>query len=53
MHCSFNGFILGYKNVKIITDRATLINDAPLMDLDIGADSYIFTPAVGCTLFGK
>ena len=53
MHWCFNEFISGYKNVKIIADGATLINDAPLMDLDIGADFYIFTPAVGCTLFDK
>jgi hypothetical protein len=42
MHYSFNGFVLGYKNVKIITDRATLINDDPYRHLDIKADFYIF-----------
>jgi hypothetical protein len=53
MHYSFNGFILGYKNVNIITDRATIINDDCYMHLDIEAEFYIFTPEVGCTLFGK
>ena len=47
MHCSFNGFILGFKNVKVITDRATLINGDPDMHLDIEGDFYIFTPEVG------
>ena len=53
MYCSFGGFILGYKNVKLITDKATLINNDPSLHLDIEADFYIFTPKVGCTLFGK
>ena len=53
MYCSFSGFVLGYKNVKLITDRATLINDDPSLHLGIEADFYIFTPKVGCTLFGK
>jgi hypothetical protein len=53
MHCSFNGFILGYKNVKIITDIATIIYDDSYMHLDIEADFYIFTPEVGCTIVGK
>ena len=53
MHCSFNGFISGYKKVKLITNMATIINDDPSLHFDIEADFYIFTPAVGCTLFGK
>jgi hypothetical protein len=44
---------LGYKNVKILTDRATIINDDIYMHLDIEAEFYIFTPEAGCTLFGK
>ena len=53
MCCSFSGFILGYKNVKLLSDKATLINDDPHLHFDIEADFYIFTPKVGCTLFGK
>lgn len=53
MYCSCSGIILDIKNVKLITDRATLINDDPSLHLDIEADFYIFTPKVGCTLFGK
>ena len=37
----------------IITNMATIINDDPSLHFDIEADFYIFTPAVGCTLFGK
>jgi hypothetical protein len=38
MHCSLNGFILGYKNVKIIADIATIIiYDDSYMHLDIEA----------------
>ena len=53
MYCSFNGVLLGYKNVKLIKDRATIINDDPSLHLDIEADFYIFMPELGCTLFGK
>ena len=53
MYCSFNGFILGYKNVKLIPYRETIINDDLSLHLDIEADFYIFMPEVGCTLFGK
>jgi hypothetical protein len=53
MYFTFSGFILGYKNVKLITDRATLIKDDPFLHLDIEAEFYIFTPKVGCTLFGE
>jgi len=45
MLCSFHGFILGYKDLEIIRATVTLENDE--------ADFYIFTPSVGCTLFGK
>jgi len=44
---------LGYKNVKLLTNWATLINYEPSLHLDIEADFYIFAPKVGCTLFGK
>ena len=53
VHCSFRGFILGYKDLEIITNTVTLKNDNPDIHLDIIADFYIFTPSVGCTLFGK
>jgi hypothetical protein len=53
LNCSFKGFILGYKNVKILTDRATIINDDLYMHLDIEAEFYIFTADAGCILFGK
>jgi hypothetical protein len=53
MHCSFNGFILGYKDLEVIPDTVTLKNYDPYIHLDIVGDFYIFTPSVGCTLFGK
>jgi len=53
MHCSFRGFILGYKDLEVITDTVTLKHDDQDIHLDIIADFYIFTPSVGCTLFGK
>jgi hypothetical protein len=53
MHCSFRGFILAYKDLEIVTDTVTLKNDDPYIHLDIVADFYIFTPSIGCTLFGE
>jgi hypothetical protein len=53
MHCSFRGFVLGYKDLEIITDTVTLKNDDPYIHLDIVADFHIFTPSVACTLSGK
>jgi hypothetical protein len=37
--------------VKLLTDKATIINVDPALHFDIEADFYI--PEVGCTLFGK
>ena len=51
--CSLRGFILGYKDLETITDTVTLKNDDPYIHFDTLADFYIFTPSVGCTLFGK
>ncbi|XP_069697755.1 uncharacterized protein Polr1F [Periplaneta americana] len=48
----FKGFILGYKNVKILTDKFTIINDDSYVHLDVEADFYIFTPEVGHELVG-
>ena len=53
MHCSFNCFILGHKNVKLITNMTTITNDDPSLHFDIEADFYIFQPEVECTLFGS
>jgi hypothetical protein len=53
MHCGFRGFILGYKDLEIITDTVTLKNDNPDIHFYIIADFYVFTPSVECTLFGK
>ena len=38
MHCTFNGFIEGHKNMKLLTDRARIINDDPSLHFDIEAD---------------
>jgi hypothetical protein len=53
MYCSFSGFLLGYENVTLVSDVAEIINDSPALDFHIEADFYIFTPKVGCKLFGK
>ena len=52
-YCSFGGFMLGYKNAKLLSHLAEIINDNPALHLDVEADFYIFTPEVGCKLFGK
>jgi len=52
MHCSFSGFILGHKNMKLVTNLAKIINDHPALHFDIEAEFYIFRPAAACTLFG-
>ena len=45
--------MLGYKNAKLLSHLAEIINDNPALHLDVEADFYIFTPEVGCKLFGK
>jgi DNA-directed RNA polymerase I subunit RPA43 len=49
---SFNGFIMGHKNVKILAESATTINDDPVFHFDVIAGFYIFRPNVGCILLG-
>jgi len=53
MDCSFSCFLLGHKNMKLVINLASIMNDDPLLHLDVVVDFYMFRPAAGCTLFGK
>ncbi|XP_076763813.1 RNA polymerase I subunit F [Xylocopa sonorina] len=46
------GFLLAYKNPKLLTPLGEIFYDTCFIHVDIEADFYIFRPEVGCTLKG-
>lgn len=47
------GFLLAYKNPKLLTPLGEILYDTCFIHVDIEADFYIFRPEVGCSLKGK
>ncbi|XP_017889559.1 uncharacterized protein LOC108630656 [Ceratina calcarata] len=46
------GFLLAYKNPKLLTPLGDVFYDTCFIHVDIEADFYVFRPEVGCTLRG-
>ncbi|XP_076241231.1 RNA polymerase I subunit F [Calliopsis andreniformis] len=46
------GFLLAYKNPKLLTPLGEIFYDTCFIHVDIEADFYIFRPEVGCSLKG-
>ncbi|OAD53725.1 DNA-directed RNA polymerase I subunit RPA43 [Eufriesea mexicana] len=46
------GFLLAYKNPKLLTPLGEIFHDTCFIHIDIEADFYVFKPEVGCTLKG-
>ncbi|XP_048263432.1 uncharacterized protein LOC100643241 isoform X2 [Bombus terrestris] len=46
------GFLLAYKNPKLLTPLGEIFYDTCFIHVDTEADFYIFRPEVGCTLKG-
>ncbi|XP_054000574.1 transcriptional regulator ATRX homolog [Hylaeus anthracinus] len=46
------GFLLAYKNPKLLTPLGDIFYDTCFIHVDIEADFYIFRPEVGCSLKG-
>ncbi|XP_043263380.1 DNA-directed RNA polymerase I subunit RPA43-like [Colletes gigas] len=46
------GFLLAYKNPKLLTSLGEIFYDTCFIHVDIEADFYIFRPKVGCSLKG-
>ncbi|XP_076170031.1 RNA polymerase I subunit F [Ptiloglossa arizonensis] len=46
------GFLLAYKNPKLLSPLGEIIYDTCFIHIDIEADFYIFRPEVGCSLKG-
>ncbi|XP_076637124.1 RNA polymerase I subunit F [Colletes latitarsis] len=46
------GFLLAYKNPKLLTPLGEIFYDTCFIHVDIEADFYIFRPKVGCSLKG-
>ncbi|XP_076670044.1 RNA polymerase I subunit F [Andrena cerasifolii] len=46
------GFLLAYKNPKLLTPLGEILYDTCFIHVDIEADFYIFRPEVGCSLKG-
>ncbi|CAK9833321.1 DNA-directed RNA polymerase I subunit RPA43 [Anthophora retusa] len=46
------GFLLAYKNPKLLTPLGEIFYDTYFIHVDIEAEFYVFRPKVGCTLKG-
>lgn len=53
IYYSLKGFLLAYKNPKLLTPLGEIFYDTCFIHVDTEADFYIFRPEVGCTLKGK
>ncbi|KMQ90080.1 dna-directed rna polymerase i subunit rpa43 [Lasius niger] len=47
-----NGFVLAFKNPKLLSNFGELLYDSPFIHIDIEADFYLFRPMVGSFLKG-
>ncbi|XP_029672972.1 DNA-directed RNA polymerase I subunit RPA43-like [Formica exsecta] len=47
-----NGFLLAFKNPKLLSNFGELLYDSPFIHVDIEADFYLFRPMVGSFLKG-
>ncbi|XP_029167711.1 uncharacterized protein MAL13P1.304 [Nylanderia fulva] len=47
-----NGFVLTFKNPKLLSNVGELLYDSPFIHVDIEADFYLFRPMVGSYLKG-
>ncbi|KAM0731300.1 DNA-directed RNA polymerase I subunit RPA43 [Formica fusca] len=47
-----NGFMLAFKNAKLLSNFGELLYDSPFIHVDIEADFYLFRPMVGSFLKG-
>lgn len=50
--CSLNGIVLGYENVRLLSDVGELNYDNCFVHVNVLADFYIFRPTVGSQLHG-
>ncbi|XP_076438543.1 DNA-directed RNA polymerase I subunit RPA43-like [Babylonia areolata] len=48
----FDGAVIGYSNVRLLTDKGLVIDDAPYINFRISADFIVFQPRVGARLQG-
>lgn len=46
------GILLGYKNVKLLSDEGSIVTDTCHVHVNIDADFYIFKPEIGTTVKG-
>ncbi|GAB1859408.1 DNA-directed RNA polymerase I subunit RPA43 [Camponotus japonicus] len=47
-----NGFVLAFKNPKVLSNFGELLYDSPFIHIDIEADFYLFRPKVGSFVKG-
>ncbi|CAG9838505.1 unnamed protein product [Diabrotica balteata] len=49
---TFNGILLGYKNIKLLKEGGVIHDDSCYIHFDIRADFYIFKPEIGKIMEG-
>ncbi|XP_050509716.1 DNA-directed RNA polymerase I subunit RPA43 [Diabrotica virgifera virgifera] len=49
---TFNGILLGYKNIKLLKDGGVIQDDSYYIHFDLQADFYIFKPEIGKIMEG-
>lgn len=53
VYCSLKGFLLAYRNPKLLTSLGEIFYDTCFIHVDVETEFYVFRPEVGCKLKGK
>lgn len=49
---SLNGILLGYGNIKLLSNMGTISNDSPYIHYDLMVDFFVFKPEIGKEMQG-
>lgn len=53
LYFRLKGFVLAFRNPKLLSNLGEMLYDSPFIHIDIEADFYLFRPTVGSLLKGK
>lgn len=53
LYFRLKGFVLAFRNPKLLSNLGEMLYDSPFIHIDIEADFYLFRPTVGSFLKGK
>jgi len=53
LYFRLKGFVLAFRNPKLLSNVGEMLYDSPFIHIDIEADFYLFRPTVGSFLKGN